>query len=174
MNKEYELMPVLCLDLDGTVRYSKNGGFISNPTDTALYDGVEERIWEYRDKGYLVFGITNQGGVAYGMKTPEGHDAEISFMTSLFKRDLFHLIVGCFHHPYGHVEPYNHRSLSRKPDIGMLVVFERKAWEQGHIVDWDNSLFVGDRPEDEQCAQNARIPFQWADEFFNREANENE
>lgn len=36
----------------------------------------------------------------------------------------------------------------------------------GIVIDWDNSLFVGDRPEDEQCAKNANIQFKYIDQFL--------
>lgn len=163
-----KVMPALCLDLDGTVRYSKNGEFINKPEDVALFEGIEAKLWEYRKNGYLIFGITNQGGVAYGFKTHQDHHRELEAMLDLFFENPFHIIKSCFHHPAGKVEPYNHRSLLRKPDIGMLALCEVEAFGAGYIVDWDNSLFVGDRPEDEQCAKNAGIAFFWADEFFQR------
>lgn len=163
-----QVRPALCLDLDGTIRYSKNGEFINKPEDVALFEGVESKLWEYRAKGYLIFGVTNQGGVAYGFKSPDDERREIEATLALFFRNPFHFIKSCFHHPAGRVEPYNHRSLLRKPDIGMLALCEVEAFEAGYIVDWDKSLFVGDRPEDEQCAKNAGIAFQWADDFFNR------
>lgn len=163
-----KVCPALCLDLDGTVRYSKSGKFISGPDDIALFDGVEQQIWSYRNNGYLIFGITNQGGVAYGLKTPASHMAEIDATIALFDQNPFHIIKSCYHHPGGKVEPYNHRSLLRKPNIGMLILCEVEAWEKGYIVEWDNSLFVGDRPEDQKCAENAGIAFQWADSFFGR------
>ena len=164
-----KVIPALCLDLDGTVRYSKNGEFINSPDDIALFDGVEEQIWEYRDKGYLILGITNQGGVAFGFKSVSGYDAEIEVMTSLFSRgNPFNIITACFHHEDGTVEPFCHGSLLRKPNSGMLALCEVEAYERGIIVDWDNSIFVGDRPEDEQCAANAGVSFLWANEFFNR------
>lgn len=81
----------------------------------------------------------------------------------------FHIVKQCYHHPQGKVEPYNHRSLLRKPDIGMLAIAEVDAYKAGVVVDWDNSLFVGDRPEDEECAKRAGIRFIWADEFFERQ-----
>lgn len=161
--------PALCLDLDGTVRYSLEGEFINHPDHVALFPDVETKLWEYRDQGYLIFGITNQGGVAFGHKSVLSHDAEIQRMFSLFDRNPFHIIKACFHHPQGAIEPYNHRSLLRKPDIGMLALCEVEAWEQeSSIVDWDNSLFVGDRAEDEECAGRAGIRFVRADEFFGR------
>ena len=163
-------VPVLCLDLDGTVRYNKNdpNGFINKPEDIALYDGVEAKLWEYRDKGYLILGISNQGGVAFGHKTPEVVDAEVDAMLDIFERDPFDIVKCCLHHENGTKFPWNRRSLLRKPNIGMLVLMEMEAFKSGYLIDWDNSLFVGDRPEDEQCAKNAGIPFQWANEFFGR------
>lgn len=165
----HKLAPALCLDLDGTVRYSMNGDFINKPDDIALFGDVEAKIWEYRDNGYLIFGVTNQGGVAYGFKTPRDNDAEVNRTCELFARNPFHIIKSCLHHPGGTFEPYCHRSLLRKPQIGMLAACEVEAYEQGYIVDWDKSLFVGDRPEDRKCAENAGVEFKWAWEFFGRD-----
>lgn len=169
-------VPALCLDLDGTVRRSKRGEseFINGPDDVELYPGAEEKIWEYRDKGYLIFGLTNQGGVAYGYKTPDQVNAEIDAMFSLFQRSEqgmgpFHSLKSCYHMEGEKASfPYNRRSLLRKPEIGMLVLMEVEAFDGGFLVDWDASLFVGDRLEDQQCAINAQIPFQWAKDFFGR------
>ena len=86
----------------------------------------------------------------------------------LFKDNPFHFVKFCFHDGKGKIEPYNHRSLLRKPDIGMLAVMEVEAYEVGIVIDWDKSLFVGDRPEDEQCAKNAGITFNHIDEFLNK------
>jgi len=164
----YQIAPALCLDLDGTVRHSKNGRFINAPEDVIVYGDVEQKLWEYRDKGFLIFGVTNQGGVAYGLKTPEGHQAEIDAMFAQFESNPFHGIQVCFHHPDGYREPYKHRSLFRKPYPGMLMKCELDAWNAGYVVDWDNSLMVGDRPEDDQCASGADVTFQWAFDFFER------
>ena len=162
------LAPALCLDLDGTVRYSKNGDFINGPGDVALFDDVEAKIWEYRDQGFLVFGISNQGGVAFGHKNVIDVGEELSVMCLGFDRNPFHLIKCCYHHPDGTVEPFNHRSLCRKPDIGLLVLCEQEIFELGYVVDWDRSIFVGDREEDEGCAENAGMAFVHADVFFGR------
>ena len=161
-------MPALCLDLDGTVRYSKSGDFIQAADDIALYPDVEDKLWAYRDDGYLILGVSNQGGVAYGHKTAQAACRELDVMFGLFQRNPFHFVKQAFHHPSGTVAPYNIRSLLRKPDIGMLACMEVALFDEGYIVDWDKSLFVGDRPEDEECARNARIPFRWAHDFFGR------
>lgn len=48
------------------------------------------------------------------------------------------------------------------------VVKLGEAWRAGYIVDWNESLMVGDRPEDEECARLAHINFMWAWQFFSR------
>lgn len=166
--------PALCLDLDGTVRYSTSGKFIEKPDDIALFDGVETKLWEYHDNGYLIFGVSNQGGVAFGIKPPEQVLAEIDRTVELFNHNPFHIIKTCWHHEQGKVFPLNYRSLLRKPDIGMLVLCEYEAFNADYVVDWNNSIFVGDRPEDEECAARAHIAFQWAWDFFGRPKPEEE
>jgi phosphoglycolate phosphatase-like HAD superfamily hydrolase len=49
----------------------------------------------------------------------------------------------------------------------MLAMMESEAYSAGIIIDWDKSLFVGDRPEDEACAKNAGIKFKHIDNFLN-------
>jgi D-glycero-D-manno-heptose 1,7-bisphosphate phosphatase len=49
----------------------------------------------------------------------------------------------------------------RKPGPGML----REAMSDFE-ADPDETLYVGDRPEDEQAAKNAGVDFVWASEFF--------
>jgi D-glycero-D-manno-heptose 1,7-bisphosphate phosphatase len=161
--------PALCLDFDGTIRYSKNGKFINHPDDVVLYQDVEQKIWTYRDKGYLVFGITNQGGVAFGYKSTEGNDQEIQRTLDLFEENPFHLVQSSYGHPEGTLPPFNHNSLLRKPYYGMLVLCEVEAKKIGVVVEWEKSIFVGDRPEDEACAQAAGLTFIEAATFFDRE-----
>lgn len=164
-----EVRPALLIDFDGTIRYSVSGSkFIKNNADIALYEDVEIKLWEYRQKGYLILGVTNQGGVAFGIKTPLEEREEINTTLNLFKNDPFHAVKRCWHHPAGRIFPFNYRSLCRKPDIGMLVQHELTMYEAGYVIDWQNSLLVGDRPEDEECAQRAAIRFEYAWKFFGR------
>lgn len=172
--RSLQVMPALCLDLDGTIRYSKSGKFINQPADITLFEGVEAKLWEYRNNNFLIFGISNQGGVAFGIKSPEQEMAEIDTTLALFEQNPFHIVKCCWHHEKGKVFPFNYRSLGRKPDIGMLMECEFEAFNAGKVVDWDASLFVGDRPEDEECAKRARINFVWAWEFFERPKPETE
>ena len=160
--------PALCLDFDGTIRFSKTLKFINDPDDVVLYEGVEDKIWAYRDQGYMIFGITNQGGVAFGYKTEEENLKEIQRTLDLFEKNPFHLVQSSYGHPEGTVPPYNHNTLLRKPHYGMLVLCEVEAKSMGVIVVWEKSIFVGDRPEDKACAETAGLSFIDADTFFER------
>lgn len=168
MPEPYEVRPALCLDFDGTIRHGRNGTFINQIDEILLYEGVEEILWNYRDEGYLILGITNQGGVAYGFKSIAQVQEEIDATLALFERSPFHDVQLSVLHPDGHKAPFNRRSLLRKPDTGMLAVCEARMFQQGIIIDWENSIFVGDRPEDEECAHKAGIRFVWAHNFFGR------
>lgn len=168
---------ILCLDLDGTVRRSKSGKtFIEGPDDIELIPGIYERIWKYNDEAdWLIVYITNQGGVAHGFKTIEQAEDEIRATLDLLQRedptdgDMYTPCFEYFLCPFqegGKVEDHGFRSLARKPAYGMLMLAEQTILEEGFIPDWDNSLFVGDRPEDEGCAKSAGVPFMHIDEFL--------
>ncbi|TGJ99827.1 hypothetical protein EHO57_13775 [Leptospira langatensis] len=162
-----EVRPALCLDFDGTVRRSKRGlDFHEGTADIELVPGIEEKIWQFRNARHLILGISNQAGVAWGFKSPNQVSAEMDYTLSLFSKNPFHLVKYCFHDAKGSLFPYNYRSLLRKPDIGMLALMEVESFQEGFIIDWDRSLFVGDRPEDEACAKNAGIAFQHISEFL--------
>lgn len=164
-----KIKKALILDFDGTIRRSKSGQtFIKNFQDIELIPNIENIIHLYANMGYLILGISNQAGVAHGFKLPFEIEAEMNATFNLFKKNPFHLVKYCYHDRKGKIEPYCHRSLLRKPDIGMLALMEVEAYDYGYIIDWDNSLFVGDRPEDEECAKNAGIPFNHIDVFINK------
>ncbi len=167
-----EPTPALCLNLLGTIYYSQRGDIVLSASDIMVFPDSEARIWEYRDKGYLVLGLYNDSGVAYGYKTVRQSVEDVAEMRVRFARDPFHLIEVDFHHPRGKVAPYNVRSLMRKPGTGMLALMEVKLFSEGIIVDWDRSLYVGDTETDRMTAANAGIPFEWSESFFSRGAKQ--
>lgn len=162
----HRLQPALCLDLDGTVRRSKSDpeGFIKGVADIEIFPEMKKILPLYKQNGWLILGISNQAGVAWGHKTPQQNDSEIVATQSL-TGNVFDVIKCCYHMKGAPHETYGFRSLLRKPDIGMLALLELECFQHGRMVDWDNSIFVGDREEDKGCAENAGIKFIWANEF---------
>lgn len=166
--------PALVCDFDLTVRYSKNGEFINGPEDVELYDGIIEKIWKYRNNGYVPVGLTNQGGVAHGYKTKHDVKKEVERMEEIcYERDQswpFFAVHAALAMKDSQVSRFSRYSLDRKPRYGGLAVLAHKVEKEHQIyVDWSESIMTGDSEEDMQCAHDAGIRFIWAEKF--READ---
>lgn len=146
--------PALLLDLDGTLRTTKSGRVAPNsPEDQVVLPGRKEKIQEYKDKGYKIIGISNQGGIAMGHLTyRQCQDTLKALNTEL--GDPFDQIYVCPDHPQW-------PSADRKPNPGMI----HKAVRQ-HGIDLSKSLFVGDMSSDQEAAKRAGTEFAWAKDFF--------
>lgn len=184
----YQVKKVLCVDLDWTIRRplstikDSRGNdriFIKDENDIELMPNVVEVLTQYHNDGWFIVGITNQGGVAHGFKTIRTINYEINatlekLLIEVINEDgekemrpLISEVKVCYNEAKGSVIPFNYRSLKRKPYIGLLVSTEETLYiEYKFIVDWDNSLIVGDLESDRQLAENADVPFRWAKDFF--------
>jgi D-glycero-D-manno-heptose 1,7-bisphosphate phosphatase len=158
-----KMTPVLWLDIDGTIRHSVKelGRFVNKAKDVVIYDGVPEILAKYKAAGWRIVGITNQGDVALGLLSTKDLSANM-MRTQALSGCAFDVISACVHHP--DAKDFEMRNcLCRKPRIGALVrsgiMLENKYDE---IYPSDLGLFVGGRPEDEQCAANAGLKFVWA------------
>ena len=154
--------PVLFIDMDQTVRRSKSDpkGFIKGPDDIELMPGIEDILWMYRQHGFVIVGVSNQGGVAHGHKTDKQNVEEMQRTMSLFKCNPFYGVKWCYFMEDGRVPEYTAYSMFRKPNIGMLIETETELRHNNQWnIDWRNSMMVGDRAEDEGCAANAKIEY---------------
>lgn len=157
---------VLYLDLDGTVRkgYDELGKFVNNAEDVEIFEGVPALIQKYRDDGYRIVGITNQGGVSLGHLSFEDMEKAIMRTQELCWAG-FDKIMACIHHPEAK-NPEFAVCWCRKPRIGSII---EAAIAMGEMYNEyyppHLALFVGDRPEDKECAENANIKFMDAKEW---------
>lgn len=155
----------LILDFDGTVRTSKSGNIFSNNLeDFVLVEGIAEKIGQYKKDEHLICICSNQGGIAHGYKTEQELFSQFDYIEDLLKISLnldyvFDSIIYCPYMEDGKIEQFSFKSLLRKPQIGMLVELENEFYDYGIIIDWDNSLFVGDQDSDKQCAERAGIKY---------------
>src|SRR5260221_8575720 len=101
---------------------------------------------------------TNQGGVAFGYLDPLEIRRELVAMAN---EGHIAYVEMCFSHPEATRPGYRDNSPRRKPGPGMLNEIIEASSEAKQ-----DTLMVGDRPEDEQAAQNAGVAFMWGDEFF--------
>ena len=92
--------PVLYLDLDGTVRkgFDELGKFVNNASDVSVFPEVPDIIEKYREKGYRIVAITNQGGVALGHISLKDLRSQIE-ETQRQCKYKFDKMLACQHHP---------------------------------------------------------------------------
>lgn len=161
-------VPLLALDLDGTVRkgFDELGRFVNGPEDVEVFPEAVEQMRAWKAKGGRIIGVSNQGGIALGHVTMKNvMDAMLE--TQRQTGDLFDKIAWCQHHP-GASDPEYARCWCRKPAPGLLIETALQlAADTGHreIYPPHLGLLVGDRPEDEACAKAASFDFMWAAEW---------
>ncbi len=150
------------MDLDWTVRRTLSGEVQPLwPSDQELLPGVLDKLWDMKGRGYLVIGVTNQGGVAFGYLTEETVRA-VNRRLDEMTHGVFDAIYYDPHHPMGTIPAYRRVCPDRKPGPGMALRAAREFQ-----TDLAASIMVGDLPTDEQFARNAGIgSFFWANEFF--------
>lgn len=154
-------VPVLYLDMDGTVRKGKDelGRFVNGPGDVEVFPEAVERMRRWKQGGGRIAAVSNQGGVALGIVSLKLVAAAMA-ETQRQCGGLFDLISFCVHHP-GAQHPENARCWCRKPSAGAVVEAAHGLHEKhpGEFYPPYMGLFVGDRPEDEQCALSAGLDF---------------
>jgi D-glycero-D-manno-heptose 1,7-bisphosphate phosphatase len=160
-------VPILYLDLDGTVRKGKDelGRFVNCADDVELFPLMAERLLSYKQRGWRIVGVSNQGGIVTGMCSFDDVAGAVG-RTQELAGGLFDLIYICQHHPDAH-DPEWRNCFCRKPKIGMLVMaaMELGRRHRNELYPPHLALMVGDREEDRQCAENAGVAFQWAKDW---------
>lgn len=161
-------VPVLYLDIDGTVRQGKDDDldrFVNGPEDVVVFPEAVEMMRRWRAAGGRVVGVSNQGGIALGIVGARRVAAAMR-ETQRQTGGLFDRIMFCQHHPDAENLEMG-RCWCRKPSAGAVVEAAYGLAERfpGEIYPAYMGLFVGDRPEDEQCAASAGLDFQWAHEW---------
>ncbi len=74
----------------------------------------------------------------------------------------------CYTHPKASIEQFRAVDNRRKPGPGMLLEAMRDFEASP-----EETLYVGDLPEDEEAAKNAGCQFIWAGKFFSEEGHAN-
>jgi len=109
------------LDRDNTL--IENPGYISNPDQVKLLDGVAEALIELGAMGYKLIVVSNQSGVARGIVTEKVLGEIHKRLEQLLAEKGVYLdrIYYCPYHPDGVIPKYRKESDWRKPNPGMLL-----------------------------------------------------
>ena len=159
-------VPLLAVDLDGTVRhgFDELGRFVNGPDDVVVFPEAVEQMRRWKARGGRIIGVSNQGGIALGHVTMENVALAMA-RTHQLTGGVFDKIACCQHHPSA-TDPEFARCWCRKPAPGLLIEAALSlARQTGEIYPPHLGLFVGDRPEDEECARIASFDFKWAKDW---------
>ncbi|MBW4607346.1 MAG: polynucleotide kinase [Hassallia sp. WJT32-NPBG1] len=153
---------LLFCDVDGTLTETLSGKpFKQNPTDIKIISGAELAIAKFRADGWIIVGVSNQGGIAKGHKTLNDTVAEMRHTLVLFPE----IASICFCPDFEGKECYavNRRGYEelgqdfpgligtyRKPGSGMLHLAKGVLEVVGEKI--SGVAMVGDRPEDAAAA----------------------
>lgn len=144
--------PALFLDRDGVLNVDK--GYVSRIEDFEWIDGAAECIRSFNARGWFVFVVTNQSGIARGFYTEDDMQTlHAWFLDQLSKKGA--AIDRIYHSPFhedGEVARYRKDSFDRKPKPGMLL-----SAMADYPVKRDASFLIGDKQTDIQAAHAAGI-----------------
>jgi D-glycero-D-manno-heptose 1,7-bisphosphate phosphatase len=146
------LRPAVFLDRDGTL--NDDTGYVYRIADFRWLPGAVNAVRALNARGYYVFVVTNQSGVARGLYGEAAiHDLHAWINSELraagARVDDFRY---CPHHPQGSIAAYRTVCSCRKPAAGMLLDL-MKAWP----VIREGSIMIGDRDTDAAAGRAAGI-----------------
>lgn len=126
------------LDRDGVLNVDT--GYVYQLSDLQVFDGLGEALSRFRDRGYLLFVVTNQSGIGRGMYGVREFHA---FNEALQEKLGIHFdgIYFCPHAPDEHCS-------CRKPGTLLLEQIRDE-----HSVDLNRSIFLGDKQSDVECGK---------------------
>lgn len=136
--------PAVFLDRDGTLMHDT--GYVGNPDDVRLFDGVREGLAALKARGFRTVIVTNQSGIARGRFTLADYHAVHARFLELLGPGLIDATYFCAEHP-------DQASDRRKPGPGMLLEAARD-----HDLDLARSWMIGDRASDLEAGQRAGVP----------------
>jgi D-glycero-D-manno-heptose 1,7-bisphosphate phosphatase len=144
--------PALFLDRDGVLNADR--GYVSRVEDFEWIDGAAETIAAFNARGWWVFVVTNQSGIAQGFYTEDDMQKLHAWMTAELaeKGARIDRIYHCPFHEDGVVERYRRDSYDRKPRPGMLI----HAMTDFPVIK-ERSIMIGDKDADMEAARAAGV-----------------
>ncbi|MGL5681810.1 MAG: D-glycero-alpha-D-manno-heptose-1,7-bisphosphate 7-phosphatase [Marinifilaceae bacterium] len=135
-------------DRDGTINSDEGHYYVYKVKDFVFNPGVISGMKRLQDAGYLLFVITNQGGVAKEIYTKEEVEELHQYMEECLAKEGVKLskIYYCPHHESIKT------CVCRKPSPYMVNL----AIDE-YNIDRAGSYFIGDSSRDVKCAEAANI-----------------
>lgn len=141
----------LFLDRDGVINVDTH--YLHTKEECIFIEGIFDVCRKYISKGFTIFIVTNQSGIARGLFS---ESTFLDFMKWMKQRFLEEQIViehvyYCPHHP-----DITGDCLCRKPHPGMLLQAQKD-----YTIDMGQSVMIGDSQRDIQAAIDAKVGTQY-------------
>ena len=147
-----EMRPALFLDRDGVINVDK--GYVNRIEDFEWVEGAAEAIAAFNKRGWYVFVVTNQSGIARNYYTEADMHTLHEWMQAELAKAGAHIdrIYYCPYHEEGENLAYRKDSFDRKPKPGMLL-----HAMSDFPVKRELSFMIGDKEADMQAARAAGV-----------------
>lgn len=148
----------LFLDRDGVINVDID--YLHKKEDFIFIEGIFELCRYYQNRGYKIFVVTNQSGIARGYYSEDDVNTLTEWMIEQFAQKGVEIskVYYCPHHPQ-----ISGECQCRKPHAGMLF-----SAKEEFDIDLQNSILVGDREHDIEAGLNAGLSETYLfDEFKN-------
>jgi D-glycero-D-manno-heptose 1,7-bisphosphate phosphatase len=144
--------PALFLDRDGVINVDK--GYVSQVADFEWIEGAAETIAAFKARGWFVFVVTNQSGIARDYYSEHDMHTLHEWMQERLAEQGAEIdrIYYCPYHDEGENPRYRRDSFDRKPKPGMLL----KAMAD-FPVKRESSFLIGDKQTDIDAARAAGV-----------------
>jgi len=141
-------MKAIFLDRDGVLIDNSGHYYIWKSDQLKLIDGVIENLRIFRQKGFQLFIVSNQGGISRGLYSKNDILKLHAELIQTFKTNYIEIaeIAFCPHHP--EVE----KCLCRKPSSLMIDKLMAK-----YRINKEGSYLIGDSQSDMDAARQAGI-----------------
>jgi len=136
------------LDRDGVIISNKDHYYIWKSEQLVIVDGVFENLQRLIMKGFLLFIVSNQGGISRGLYSKSDIEKLHEELIQTFRKNNIEIseIVFCPHHP--EIE----KCMCRKP--GSLMIDKLVA---KYKLSREDSFLIGDSESDMEAAKKAGI-----------------
>lgn len=144
--------PAVFFDRDGIIVKPINGEAPTTLEQIELLPDIITVIKGAKEKGYLVFVISNQPDIALGLIDEKTKDEMESKFVDLLKNQSVEMdrIYYCRHDKNGTNPKYSTDCDCRKPKPGLLILAKKEF-----SVDMEKSFMVGDRASDVKAGKLA-------------------
>ena len=149
------------LDRDGTLNYDY--GYTYKFSEFKFRPYVIKGLYYLTQRGYLIFIVTNQAGIAKGkFKLKDLYKLHKKMLNFLKKRKItINEIQFCPYHPEGIIKKYKKKTNYRKPGNLMIKKILGK-WN----VDIKKSFMLGDKKTDYLAAKKSNLYFEYVKSNF--------